>query len=491
MIRKTLTCMLACVMGLTMAGCSGGSEGGSSSTAADGTINATLPDASATATPLVVYYSYSGNTRRIAQRLATIIDADSYEIRTVDSYPENPHDTAEVSQQERNSGDLPELVDDLPDLEAYDTIYIGGPIWNGYMATPLERYLESTDFSGKTVVPFSTSMGSGQSGYLDDFNERVRDPETIGSYTDIEFPDNGDPDAFTDEQIDELLSDWLDDNDARPHVVADVTLNSGYTMPMLGLGTWTLSDDEAENCVYHALEDGYRLVDTAQYYGNEVGVGRGVRKAIADGIVTRDEVFVTTKIMPGTYADPDGAIQESLDRLNLEYIDLLLLHQPGSHDEEVYRGMERAVDEGVVRSIGISNYYTQEAVDEVLSFARITPAVIQNEHHIYNQDDTLQRYVSQYGIAMEGWYPFGGRGHTSESFNNETIMALADEYGKTSAQIILRWQLQTGFIAIPGSSNPDHIAENHDIFDFELTDEDMRSIGAIDEGLRYEEAWHD
>ena len=138
------------------------------------------------------------------------------------------------------------------------------------------------------------------------------------------------------------------------------------------------------------------------------------------------------------------------------------------------------------KSIGISNYYTKEEIDEVLSYATITPAVIQNENHIYYQNTELQDYVSQYGIIIESWYPFGGRGHTSENFNNETIKKIAEKYNKTSAQIILRWQLQAGYIVISGSSNPDHIAENYDIFNFELSEEDMNNIADINISQRYE-----
>ena len=138
------------------------------------------------------------------------------------------------------------------------------------------------------------------------------------------------------------------------------------------------------------------------------------------------------------------------------------------------------------KSIGISNYYTKEEIDEVLSYATITPAVIQDENHIYYQNTELQDYVSQYGIIIESWYPFGGRGHTSENFNNETIKKIAEKYNKTSAQIILRWQLQAGYIVIPGSSNPDHIAENYDIFNFELSEEDMNNIADINISQRYE-----
>ena len=265
-----------------------------------------------------------------------------------------------------------------------------------------------------------------------------------------------------------------------------VTLNSGYEMPIIGLGTWTQNDEETANSVYYALEDGYRLIDTAQYYGNERGVGEGLRRAIDDGIVTREEVFITTKIMPSSYNNAYNSIDESLERLGVDYIDLLLIHQPGSNDEEVYKAMEQGVYDGKVKSIGISNYYTKEEIDEVLSYATIVPSVIQNENHIYYQNTDLKEYVSQYGIIIESWYPFGGRGHTSENFNNEVIRDIATKYNKTSAQILLRWQLQAGYIVIPGSSNPDYILENYSIFDFSLNEEDMKNIADINKNQRYE-----
>ena len=265
-----------------------------------------------------------------------------------------------------------------------------------------------------------------------------------------------------------------------------VKLNSGYEMPILGLGTWTLSNEEAENSVYHALKDGYRLIDTARYYQCEIGVGKGIQKAVAEGIVKREDVFVTSKIMPSDYERAAQGINDSLRDLGLEYIDLMLIHQPGSNDEAVYKAMEQAVRDCKVRSIGISNYYTPEAFDEVMSYAQIPPAVIQNENHIYYQNTALQEYVRKYGVVVESWYPFGGRGHTSENFNNETVTAIAKSHGKTTAQIILRWHLQAGYIAIPGSSNPDHIAENFQIFDFELTDDEMQQMAAVNQNQRYE-----
>ena len=263
-----------------------------------------------------------------------------------------------------------------------------------------------------------------------------------------------------------------------------VTLNNGIKMPVIGLGTWTFNNEEAEFAVYTAIKNGYRLIDTAQYYGDEVGVGKGVRKAIDEGIIKREDVFVTSKIYAST--NHSAAIDKTLNNLDIGYVDLLLIHQPGYDDKGLYQTMEKYYKEGKLKAIGISNYYTKEAVDEVLEYAEVIPAVIQNENHIYYQNNELQEYAKKYGIIIESWYPFGGRGHTSESFNNEVITKLAKKYNKTSAQIILRWQIQAGYIAIPGSKNPDHIKENISIFDFELSDDDMKEIYNINTMKRYE-----
>lgn len=255
-------------------------------------------------------------------------------------------------------------------------------------------------------------------------------------------------------------------------------------MPVLGLGTWTLNNKEAEECVYYAIKSGYRLIDTAQYYRNEVGVGRAVKRAISDGIIKREDIFVTSKIYASS--NHTAAINRTLNNLDIDYVDLLLIHQPGFDDKGLYKCMEEFYKEGKIKSLGLSNYYTRQAVDEVLSYAEILPSVIQNENHIYYQNTTLQEYVQQYGIFIESYYPFGGRGNTSENFNNPIITRFANKYQKTSAQIILKWHLQDGFIAIPGSSNFNHIKENYDIFDFILTDSEMREIKNINRNKRYE-----
>ena len=164
----------------------------------------------------------------------------------------------------------------------------------------------------------------------------------------------------------------------------------------------------------------------------------------------------------------------------------MLIHQPGYNDEEVYRALERGVKAGKLRSIGISNYYTPRDFDRIRNAASIVPAVIQNENHPFYQNEDLQAYVAQFGTVVESWYPFGGRGNTQKIFGNETIQRLAKKYSKTPAQIILRWQLQAGYVVIPGSSNLEHIAENFNVFDFSLTAEDMQLMRGLDKGRRFE-----
>ena len=264
-----------------------------------------------------------------------------------------------------------------------------------------------------------------------------------------------------------------------------VKLNSGYEMPVVGLGTWTLHGTTAENAVYAALKSGYRLIDTAKYYGNESDVGRGIKKAVADGICSREDIFITTKLVPWSNS-PDSDIDDSLKKLGVSYIDLVLLHQHGSNDDAVYSAMCRAVKAGKVRSIGISNFYTEQSVSHFIKNFDIPPAVVQNENHIFYQNNTLREWASGQGIHIESWYPFGGRGHVKEHLQNPTVLAIAKAHGKSAAQVIVRWHVQAGYITVPGSSNPDHIAENIDIWDFELSENEMQQLKKLDKGARYE-----
>jgi diketogulonate reductase-like aldo/keto reductase len=258
-----------------------------------------------------------------------------------------------------------------------------------------------------------------------------------------------------------------------------VTLNNGIKMPVLGLGTYTLSPAQAEESVYHALLYGYRLIDTANAYMNERAVGRGIKKSG----VPREEIFVTTKLWISDYENTGRAIDDTLARLDLEYIDLLLLHQPYGNYISGYRGIEAAVRAGKVRAIGLSNFY-QDKFDEILSIATIPPAVLQNERNPYFQQVEMQKHIKPHGTVLMDWYPLGGRSPRQQTlFENEAILEIAKARKKTAAQVILRWHIQSNGIAIPGSSNPAHILENITIFDFELTNEEMRKLGALETGV--------
>ena len=264
-----------------------------------------------------------------------------------------------------------------------------------------------------------------------------------------------------------------------------VTLNNGVSMPILGIGTFALSDSESEESVYWALRDGYRRIDTARIYGDEAGVGRAIRRAIDEGFVTREEIFVTTKMWTSDYDNGDAAINASLERLGLDYIDLMILHhsQP-ENDVAAYKAMEQAVADGRLKAIGLSNYYDPDDFDRMVNSTSILPAVLQNETHPYHQSADMKEHIAQYGTVLESWFPLGGRGNTQALFNDPVISAIAAAHGKTSAQVILRWHLQDGHIAIPGSHNETHIQENFDIFDFELTSEEVEQIAALNKNER-------
>ena len=260
-----------------------------------------------------------------------------------------------------------------------------------------------------------------------------------------------------------------------------VLLSSGYEMPIYGIGTYSLTGDTCVESVEAALNSGVRLIDTAYMYHNEESVGEAVRNS---GI-PREEIFVITKLYPNQFSDPEAAIEEALAKLDIEYIDMMLLHHPGAGDVEAYLAMEKAVADGKIRSLGLSNWYVEE-LEEFLPQINITPALVQNEIHPYYQENDVIPYIHSLGIVVQGWYPLGGRGYTAELLGNEIISEIAAAHGKSSAQVILRWNLQKGVVVIPGSSNPDHIQENTELFDFELTEEEMERINALDRGEKHD-----
>ena len=256
-----------------------------------------------------------------------------------------------------------------------------------------------------------------------------------------------------------------------------VTLNNGIKMPMAGIGTFLLTPDEAEASVLNALACGYRLIDTANAYVNEKAVGRAMKKS---GL-KREEIFLETKLWPSFYEQED-AVEKTLQRLDTDYIDLLLIHQPAGNYVAGYRQMERAYKEGKVKAIGLSNF-NQAQIEEILGLCEVKPAVLQTEVHPYFQEQELKKFLSKEGMVIQAWYPLG---HGDKALLEEPLFTeLGKKYGKSNAQIILRWHIQAGNIVIPGSKNPAHIKDNFDLFDFALTEEEMGEIAALDKNTRY------
>ena len=272
-----------------------------------------------------------------------------------------------------------------------------------------------------------------------------------------------------------------------------IKLNNGIKMPILGIGTYLLTPDEAENSVYIALKNGYRLIDTANAYVNEKAVGRGIKKS---GI-KREEIFLETKLWPCFYED-DTAVDKTLERLDTDYIDLMILHQPAGNYIEGYRKLEKAYKQGKLKAIGISNFNEKE-IQEILDKCEVRPTLIQAETHPYYTRRKFNEFLRKNDIVLQSWYPLGGKGNTT-MINEEIFTELAKKYNKTNAQIILRWHTQMGYIVIPGSKSEEHIKQNIDIFDFKLTDEEMNKIDTLDKNtpfyIRTDEAlagfakWH-
>lgn len=254
-------------------------------------------------------------------------------------------------------------------------------------------------------------------------------------------------------------------------------LNNGVKMPMAGIGTFLLSPDEAEVSVLSALQCGYRLIDTANAYVNEKAVGRAMKRS---GL-NREEIFLETKLWPSFY-EQDDAVDKTLARLDTDYIDLLLIHQPAGNYIAGYRQMEKAYKEGKVRAIGLSNF-NESQIREILEICEVRPSVLQTEVHPYSQEKALKQFLAQEGMVIQAWYPLG---HGDKALINEPLFTeLAQKYGKSNVQIILRWHIQDGNIVIPGSKNAEHIRDNFDLFDFSLSDEEMAKIAAMDQKKHY------
>ena len=548
---------------------------------------------------LVAYFSRTGNTEKIAEKIVNITGADVFEIEAEIPYTDEDiayHNfSCRANQEQADKTVRPEISGEIENIDQYDYVFLGYPIWWSEEPRIIDTFLESYDFSDKTVIPFCTSGSSGIgtseknirelvpigkqldgkrfevdgteneiSDWIDSLEigskEEVREMNisvnghilkaeladtqaaeelyeliksnpltlTLNEYGSFEKVGKL-PQSFTksDEQITaqagdillyqgnqmtifygenswsytrlgkienttaEELAEIFGDGDVTVTISAErefdfetktVMLNSGYEMPIMGLGTYSLTEEECYNSVTALLENGGRLIDTAYMYGNEAAVGRAIR----DSDVPREEIFVITKIYPGEqFSNPEKAIQDALDKLDIGYIDMMLLHHPGENDVKAYLAMEKFVEDGKIHSLGLSNWYIEE-LEKFLSQVNITPALVQNEIHPYYQEPKVVPYIQSLGIVVQGWYPFGGRGHTSELLGDETLNKIAEAHGVSVAQVILRWNLQRGVVVIPGSGNPDHIKENLDILGFALSDSEMEQIANLNRDEKHD-----
>lgn len=256
-----------------------------------------------------------------------------------------------------------------------------------------------------------------------------------------------------------------------------VTLNNGNECPVIGIGTFMISPADAEVSVREALKMGYECVDTANAYCNERAVGRGIKESG----VPREKVFLSTKLWASEYEN-ENAVDETLERLGVDYVDLLYIHQPAGNWLAGYRQLEKAYRDGKAKAIGISNF-EGKYLEELSTKWEVVPQFIQVEAHPYFTQEELRKTLDKYGIKLMAWYPLG---HGDKSLIEEPVFAkLGEKYGKTPAQVILRWHTQMGFVVIPGSKNVDHIRDNLDILDFTLTDDEMAEIAKLNKGVRY------
>ena len=466
-------------------GFDGGSRPATRAQAAAAAMNyAQLPQQGAVGgKTLVAYFSATGNTRPVAEKVAELTGGDLFEI-----LPAQPYTAADLNYNsdcranaEQNDPDArPAIASTVEDMGQYGAVLIGYPIWWGRAPKIIHTFLETYDLSGKTIAAFCTSGSSPH----EDATLRDYEPDAVWL--------EGRRFSGTSQ-----VEDWVNGLDL-PKSEGDsavgafnferktVTLNSGYEMPLNGLGTYSLHGETCVHSVKSALASGVRLIDTASAYDNEEAVGQAIREAMEELGIQREEIFVTTKIYPGSeMADPERSIQACLDRLDIGYVDLMLLHHPDKNDVNAYQAVEKFVKEGKIRSIGLSNWYVEE-LEEFLPQVSTTPALVQNEIHPYYQENDVIPYIQSLGIVVQGWYPLGGRGHTAELLGDKVISGIAKARGVSSAQVILRWNLQKGVAVIPGSSNPDHIKENTELYDFSLTDEEMARINALDRNEKHD-----
>ena len=438
---------------------------------------------------LVVYFSCTNTTKGIADRIAEVTDAAAWRIEPEEPYTSEDLDysnsSCRANREQNDPSARPAIKGRCEDIADYDVIFLGYPIWWGKAPKVIFTFLEGHDLTGKTIVPFCTSHSSGIGSSDTDLHQLAAGAEWKQGR------------RFNGSETEETIKNWIESMDLNFNKTTNagefdlskgtngnaptVRLSSGYDMPVLGLGTYSLHGDVCINSIKAALASGFRKFDTASIYGNEEEVGQAIRESD----VPREEIFVATKLYPDQYANPEAAIEECLRKLDIGYVDLMLLHHPGTNDVKAYKAMEKYVAQGKIRSIGVSCYYVRE-INEFLPQVDIMPVLVQNEVHPYYQDTEVVKHLHNLGIVVEAWYPLGGRGHQGELLSDTVLSEIAAGHNKSVVQVILRWHLQRGVVAIPGSSNPDHIEENISIFDFSLTDNEMARIAALNRNEKHD-----
>lgn len=438
---------------------------------------------------LVVYFSCTNTTKGIADRIAEVTEADAWRIEPEEPYTSEDLDysnsSCRANREQNDPSARPAIKGRCEDIADYDVIFLGYPIWWGKAPKVIFTFLEGHDLTGKTIVPFCTSHSSGIGSSDTDLHQLAAGAEWKQGR------------RFNGSETEETIKNWIESMDLNFNKTTNagefdlskgtngnaptVRLSTGYDMPVLGLGTYSLHGDVCINSIKAALASGFRKFDTASIYGNEEEVGQAIRESD----VPREEIFVATKLYPNQYANPEAAIEECLRKLDIGYVDLMLLHHPGTNDVKAYKAMEKYVAQGKIRSIGVSCYYVKE-INEFLPQVDIMPILVQNEVHPYYQDTEVVEHLHNLGIVVEAWYPLGGRGHQGELLSDPVLSEIAAGHNKSVVQVILRWHLQRGVVAIPGSSNPDHIEENISIFDFSLTDNEMARIAALNRNEKHD-----
>lgn len=438
---------------------------------------------------LVVYFSCTNTTKGIADRIVAVTDGEAWRIEPEVPYTSEDLDysnsSCRANREQNDPSARPAIKGRCEDIADYDVIFLGYPIWWGKAPKVIFTFLEGHDLTGKTIVPFCTSHSSGIGSSDTDLHQLAAGAEWKQGR------------RFNGSETEETIKNWIESMDLNFNKITNagefdlskgtngnaptVKLSSGYDMPVLGLGTYSLHGDVCINSIKAALASGFRKFDTASIYGNEEEVGQAIRESE----VPREEIFVATKLYPDQYANPEAAIEECLRKLDIGYVDLMLLHHPGTNDVKAYKAMEKYVAQGKIRSIGVSCYYVKE-INEFLPQVDIMPVLVQNEVHPYYQDTEVVEHLHNLGIVVEAWYPLGGRGHQGELLSDPVLSEIAAGHNKSVVQVILRWHLQRGVVAIPGSSNPDHIEENIAIFDFSLTDNEMARIAALNRNEKHD-----